>query len=121
MVRIRNCSTGTLLAERIECADGSLTRLVGLLGRRGLNAGEGLWIRPSSGVHTVGMRFTIDVVGLDAAMRVVKVWPALRPYRFSSISMKVRSVLELAAGEIPARALQVGHQLEALSLVEELV
>jgi hypothetical protein len=38
--------------------------MFGLLGRRGLNAGEGLWIKPSFGVHTVGMRFPIDAIGL---------------------------------------------------------
>ncbi len=109
---LKNKSTGMTIGYRIECADTSLSRLVGLLGRKGLAAGGGLWIRPSSGIHTFGMRFTIDAVGLDAKLRVVNLWPNLRPYRISSISSTVRSVLELAAGEISARLIEVGQFFE---------
>ena len=66
--------------------------MVGLLGKRGLNAGEGLWIKPSSGVHTLGMMFGIDVIGLDKELRVVKLWPRLVPFRVTSVSLKIRSV-----------------------------
>ncbi|HEY0795211.1 MAG TPA: DUF192 domain-containing protein [Acidisarcina sp.] len=93
-------------------AETSLTRALGLLGRGGIEAGSGLLIRPSSGVHTVGMRFPIDVVGLDAGMRVVRVWPDLVPYRLTAVSFAIRSVLELTAGQIAATGLQVGDCLE---------
>jgi uncharacterized protein len=112
-LRILTRDTNTPIAHMIGCANTSLTRLFGLLGRSKLNAGEGIWIDPSSGVHTFGMRFAIDVVGLDRDMRVVKLWPHLKPNRMTSISTKVRSVLELAAGEIEARSLQIGQGLYA--------
>lgn len=111
---ITNSSTGTVIGDQIEWADTSLTRLVGLLGRHGLAAGGGIWIRPSSGIHTFGMRFSIDAVGLDAGLRVVKLWPHVKPHRISSLSMKVRSVLELAAGEISARSIGLGHVLNVV-------
>ena len=114
ILRAYNKSTGTILAEHIECADGPFSRLIGLLGRTDLDAGGGMWILPSSGVHTFGMSFTIDVVGLDAKMRVVKLRSHMRPFRVSSVSLQVRSVLELAAGEIHVRALKIGHQVELL-------
>lgn len=103
--------TRAAIAHKIECADTSIRRLVGLLGRSTLNAGEGIWIQPSSGVHTFGMRFTIDVVGLDREMRIVKLWPQVKPHRATSVSIKISSVLELAAGEIEARALRIGQKL----------
>ena len=112
MLVILNRTTRADIGDRIECADTSLTRLVGLLGRRGLEAGGGIWIRPSSGVHTFGMRFAIDVVGLDQGMRVVKLWPRIKPHRMTSINPKVRSVLELVAGQIEARAIRVGDTLD---------
>jgi hypothetical protein len=78
--------------------------MFGVLGRCGLNAGERLWIKPSFGVHTVGMRFPIDVIGLDKNLKVVKIWPHLAPFRVTSISLKVRSVIELGAGRIDGSA-----------------
>ena len=100
-----------MVGHRIECAHTVLTRLIGLLGRNTVNAGEGIWIRPSSGIHSFGMRFPIDVVGLDRNMRVVKLWRNVRPQRLTSLSWKTRSVLELAAGEIDAHSVCVGDTL----------
>jgi len=85
--------------------------MFGLLGRRGLDSGEGLWIKPSSGVHTIFMRFTIDVIGLDKEMKVVKLWSDLVPYRLTSVSTKVRSVIELPAGQIASSGVRVGDRL----------
>ena len=110
-VTILNESLGTEIGRHIECADWTLTRLVGLLGRTGLDAGGGLLIQPSSGIHTMGMKFTIDAVGLDSDLRVVKLWPELRPNRVSTVHLTVRSVLELAEGQIRALSIEVGHTL----------
>jgi uncharacterized membrane protein (UPF0127 family) len=89
--------------------------MFGLLGRDGLEAGGGLWIKPSSGVHTVGMCFRIDVVGLDRNLKVVKLWNCLAPYRLTSVSFKVRSVLELPCGVISWSRIQLGDQLQICS------
>ncbi len=118
-VTIVNKTTGIEVGDSIGCAETSLTRLVGLLGKRSLPSGEGVWIRPSSGVHTFGMRFAIDVVGLDKEMRVVKLWTDVRPNRVTSIRRKVQSVIELAAGEIGARSIEVGHILATLEASAE--
>ncbi len=112
LVRVVNKTRGTTVGESVEVASTSLTRLWGLLGRRGLDSGGGLWIMPSSGVHTMGMRFAIDVVGLDRQMRVVKVWHELVPYRVTSVSLKMQSVIELAAGKIRESRIEVGDVLE---------
>ncbi len=114
-ITIINQSAGTEIGHCIGCADKSLTRLVGLLGRTGLDTGGGLLIQPSSGIHTMGMKFTIDAVGLDADMRVVKLWPGMRPNRVSTVHLKVRSVLELADGQIEECRIEVGHVLEVIA------
>jgi len=111
-VRIINAASGLVVGTDISVADGSLTRLVGLMGKRGLEPGHGLLISPSSGVHTFGMRFPIDVVGLDADMVVVGLWPKLKPYRLSGISLKYKSMLELPPGQIAAARVAMGNQLE---------
>jgi uncharacterized protein len=111
VVTVTDTTRGTVIGDRVEVADTSLSRMVGLLGRRGLNAGGGLWIMPSSGVHTLGMMFSIDVIGLDKELRVVKLWPRLVPFRVTSVSLKVRSVVELEAGRIEACQVQLGDLL----------
>ena len=62
---------GTIVCERCTVAESPLTRLRGLLGRDGLEPGEGLLLRPASAVHTYFMRFPIDVVFLDRALVVL--------------------------------------------------
>lgn len=110
-VTVRNTTRDSLIGDRVTVADTSMTRMFGLLGKSGLDAGEGLWIKPSSGVHTVFMRFSIDVIGLDKEMKVVKLWPDLVPYRLTSVSTRVRSVIELPAGQIAATGVQLGDRL----------
>lgn len=112
MVRVVDETRGTTVGERVEFANGSWTRMRGLLGREGLDAGGGLWIKPSSGVHTFFMKFAIDVVGLDKNLRVVKLWPVLVPWRVTSVSMKITSVVELAAGRIAECEIEVGDQFQ---------
>jgi len=112
MFRVTNTTRGTTVGSNIELADTSLKRMFGLLGKRGLDAGGGLWIKPSSGVHTVGMSFGIDVVGLDRDLKVIKLWRCLRPFRVTSVSLKLRSVLELPCGTIAQSQMQIGDQIE---------
>jgi uncharacterized membrane protein (UPF0127 family) len=118
MFKVTNTTRGTTVGSSIELADTSLKRMFGLLGKRGLDAGAGLWIKPSSGVHTVGMSFGIDVVGLDRDLKVIKLWRCLRPFRVTSVSLKLRSVLELPCGTIAQSQMQVGDQIEITPAAE---
>ncbi|WP_156785179.1 DUF192 domain-containing protein [Terriglobus roseus] len=111
MVSVHTLAEDVVVASSVMVADTSVSRAVGLLGRSHLQREEGIWIKPSSGVHTIGMRFPIDVVGLDAQLRVVRLWPSLKPYRLTAIVPSVRTVLELAAGRIVESGLQLGDQL----------
>lgn len=108
---IRNTGKATI-APRIVLANTFSSRLFGLLGKRRLDAGCGVLIRPSSGVHTFGMLFAIDVVALNKDMRVVKVWSRLAPFRITGVSLKTHCVLELAAGEIERCRIEPGDHLE---------
>jgi hypothetical protein len=118
VVTIRNEVTGESIGNQVNVADTSFTRMRGLLGRRHLAGGEGLWIKPSSGVHTFGMKFAIDVIGLDRKNRVVRLWNTLVPNRITSVSLKISSVLELPAGKIAESGTKVGHILAMDTLHE---
>lgn len=110
-VTVSRASDKKLVASQVCVADTSIRRMVGLLGRSGLGSEEGLWIKPCSGVHTLGMRFPIDVVGLDADHCVVRLWPSLKAHRITAIVPTVRTVLELAAGRIAHCELRLGDCL----------
>ena len=113
-VTVLDKTRATTVATEVAVADTFLRRLIGLLGRRRLDAEAGLWIRPSSGVHTFGMLFAIDVVALDRHHRIYAVWPGLRPWRISGVSWKIHSVLELPTGTIQQKGIEIGDQLEFL-------
>ena len=100
------------MGTRITIADTSLTRLIGLAGKRRLDSGCGLLIRPSSGIHTFGMLFSIDVVALSRNLQVLQLWHHLAPFRMTSIRWRRHSMLELPAGQIRSCQMEVGDQLE---------
>jgi uncharacterized membrane protein (UPF0127 family) len=101
---------GAVVCERCVLADTSWTRMRGLLGRRGLDDGEGLLIRPAGSIHMFFMRFPIDAVFLDRELRILKVAPNLKPWRTAG-KRGAKQVLEIAAGEAERRGLEPGRQL----------
>src|SRR4051812_12549724 len=102
---------GHAICERCLVADRPLARMKGLLGRRDLPAGEGVWIRPTASIHMLFMRFAIDALFLDREGVVVKIVPSLRPWRLAS-SARARSVIELREGEAERRGVRLGDRLE---------
>ena len=106
-----------MLGDRIGVADTTLTRFVGLMGRGSLAAGHGLLIRPSNGVHTLWMRFAVDVLLLDREYRVLSAYENLRPFRMTAINWKAASALELPSGTIASTSTAVGDLLELTQLV----
>ena len=107
----RNASVNTLLADRVGVAATRAARAVGLLSRDGLAPGEALWIVPSRGVHTCGMRFTIDVIALDEKGTVIDCVSNLKPWRLRLPRRGTAGVLELPAGTVEASGTAVGHQV----------
>jgi hypothetical protein len=111
---VYNMTRETFVATEAKLADGYFSRLVGLLGktRRWACPGQGLWILPSHGVHTIGMLFAIDLVFLDREKRVVHTEEYVRPFRISRVALKAQSVLELPPYTVFRSGTQVGDRLE---------
>jgi uncharacterized membrane protein (UPF0127 family) len=110
MVGTLHNESGAVVCERCTLAAGPITRMRGLLGRRGLAQGEGLLLQPAGSIHTFFMRFPIDAVFLDGDRRVLKVASAVRPWR-AAAAKRSREVLELAAGEAARVGLVPGDVL----------
>jgi len=69
-----------------------------------------LLLAPCRAVHTVGMRFTIDVVFVDDEGQVVKVVSRMGPWRIAS-ARAASSTIELWAGALNAVDVRVGDCL----------
>jgi uncharacterized membrane protein (UPF0127 family) len=112
ILRARNVTRDTILAERVEVAETSEDRRRGLLGRTGFDAGTGLWLVPCEWIHMFGMKFPIDVVVLDRKGVVVGVQEALKPGRVGRLFWRAHSTLELPPGTIRASCTAKGDRIE---------
>ena len=99
---------------RLQVAGSWLDRLRGLIGRRGLAAGDGLYLPGTNGVHMLFMRFAIDCVFVgapraDGTRAVVALKPNLAPW--TGIVWWVRGAhgaIEVPAGALASSGLRVG-------------
>ncbi|MDP1818436.1 MAG: DUF192 domain-containing protein [Acidimicrobiales bacterium] len=102
---------GEVLAS-LELADSRRTRRRGLLGRDSIDGA--LLIRPARSVHTLGMRFPIDVAWCDRELVVLRV-AQLGRHRVSRPVLRASCVLEAEAGCFARWRLEPGDQLELRS------
>jgi len=108
-----NHTRRAFLATRLRFATTHWSRFAGLMGVSAqlFSSGQGLWILPSHGVHTLAMRFPIDVLYLDKAKMVIHMEQNLQPWRVAPIKMKAASVLELPAQIVQNSGTAVGDQI----------
>jgi len=111
-VRVVNRTRETVLGDKVRTASTLLSRFVGLLGTDAIADGEGLWIVPCRGVHTLGMRYPIDVAFLDARGVVVGILEDLPPNRIGRVFRGARGALELRSGILAATGTVPGDRLE---------
>jgi uncharacterized membrane protein (UPF0127 family) len=98
---------GTVLAS-IEVAEGRRERIRGLLGRDHLEGA--LLIRRARSVHTIGMRFPIDVAFCDDELNVLCT-RTLSRNRLALPVWDARCVLEAEAGAFADWHLRAGDHL----------
>jgi len=87
-------SAPQIAGRDVRCARDPLARLLGLAGLHALPADAGLLLPGTRSVHTLGMRFALDLVWLDLEGRVVRVDRGVSPCRLRSCR-GARAVVEL--------------------------
>ncbi|MFC9456014.1 DUF192 domain-containing protein [Streptomyces sp. NPDC056637] len=95
----------------LEIAESGPARRRGLLGRDGVNGA--LLLTSSSSVHTVGMRFVMDVAYLDRRGTVLAV-RTMRPGRIGLPRLRARCVLESEAGAMARWGVRRGVRVTVL-------
>ena len=86
------------LIPELMVADTFWKRSIGLMGKPGLKAGQGLLLSPCGSIHTCFMRFPIDIIFLDSQNRVIKIRQNVVPWRLVRGGWKARSVIEVQSG-----------------------
>ena len=99
----------------VDVARSWRARLRGWLGRDAAPTSRGLWLVPCDAVHTVAMRFPIDLVFVDAGGRILRVDHRVPPWRLR-FCLGAYSVIELAAGRAEEMKLLAGDQLERVKV-----
>ena len=109
---IKNLASNKLLATRVRRANSFGKRLRGLMFTKSFPADfEVLLFSPCNSVHTMFMRYAIDVVFLDQNFKIVHLCHQLMPGKVSPLVKGSHFVLELEAGKARNWGIEVGDQL----------
>ncbi|MCE2524473.1 MAG: DUF192 domain-containing protein [Acidimicrobiia bacterium] len=100
---------GDRVFASLEVARGARRRARGLLARDRFEGA--LWLPRTRAVHTLGMRFTIDVAYCDAEGRVLEI-VTMRPWRLGRPRLRACSAVETEAGCLQRWGVGVGTVLE---------
>jgi uncharacterized protein len=84
-------------------------RVIGLLGRESIDGA--MLLRPARGVHSLGMRFDLDIAFLDADNVVIRTL-RLHRNRITPPVRRARAILEAEAGSFGHWELKIGDLVE---------
>ncbi len=107
---LRSDETGDPIAV-VTVASGPVGRAIGLLLTSSLAPHEGMWFEPCAAIHTLGMRYAIDVVFLDDRGAVIETIPGVRPNRPSVTCLRARVTIELGEGTLERVRVERGDLL----------
>ena len=97
-----------IYARHVIVTTSLFARMRGLLGRKSLGSDTAMVIDPCASIHTLGMRFAIDVLFLDSKNRITAIEKNVKPGRFwVSGGWHVRRVIESEVGCLDLSALHV--------------
>ncbi|MFH1193001.1 MAG: DUF192 domain-containing protein [Candidatus Jorgensenbacteria bacterium] len=105
---VKNLTRGTVMSARVAVARTFGEKSTGL---RGGTEPSALFMKTRWGIHTFGMRFSIDCLVLDDGFAVVAVRENVAPNRFFFWNPRYRNVLEFPAGTIRKTGTRVGDKM----------
>ena len=117
---LRNMRNGRVLAHNVIGAFDSRARRKGLLGRGAFADGQAMVIAPSNAIHTLGMKFPIDVAFVRRDGRILKCAPAIQPWRMA-MALRAYAAIELPAGALTRHETKVGDVMTIVPAVSSVV
>ena len=104
-----NARSDEAIASDVKLALSRADRRQGLLGKDCLDVSAALVLSPCWSIHTMFMRFRIDVVFVDRDGRAVRIVRELAPWRMA-VAPRAHAAIELPAGSLRARDVRVGDE-----------
>lgn len=95
--KIINKTKNITLLDKVIMADTFFSRLKGLMGKKSLDKGEGIIIKPCSSIHSFGMKMAIDVAFIDKDNQVIHILSNFKPRKMSPIIKGSKYVIEASA------------------------
>ena len=110
-MKVIHKKTNSIIANDLKIAKSLIDRTIGLMFVKETKGFDALLLEPCNSVHNFFVRFPIDLIFLNADMKIVKLVKCFKPWRMTGIYLKARKVLELPVGTI-TDDIQVGDELE---------
>ena len=110
-VTLYNSKNDRILARQARVADGFLKRAIGLMGKKSLNPGEGLILTPCGSVHTLFMRFPIDILYVNSTGTICRAQRALKPWSLSLGGRDAAITVELPVGTLARTSTGPGDEI----------
>jgi uncharacterized protein len=112
--RWEDIETKEVLVERLYAAETFWQRFRGLQFARSLDADSGLLLRNCRSVHTMWMRFSIDLIFLSDDLQILETHVGVKPWRVVIPQAKgVAHVIEVTAGT--QRSLSEGKRTRVIN------
>lgn len=111
-VKICNSSKNKLILAEAEVADTFFQRFRGLLGKKYLQPESGLIIAPCNSVHTIGMKFPIDVIFVDKENKICYIMRNMKKGKISPIISRAKMVIEFNAGMADRLQLEINDEIQ---------
>lgn len=109
---LKNKSLDIIIANNVRIANNIVTRMVGLLRTKSMEIDDALVIKPCNNIHTIGMKFNIDVLFIDKHNRIVKIVRNLSPFNFT-YSFKAKYCIELPTNS-RIKQKMIGDEIELI-------
>ena len=113
MIAFNKSQSGKMGGVRV--AEDPWTRFIGLLATDPKRDSRGLWLTPCRSIHTLGMRYPLDILFLDRGLGVLKMDLQVKPFCPAVLCRNAHSVLEFFSGYWDSSLAKVGDQLEMIT------
>ena len=104
-----------LLLSDVKIANNIWLRFKGLMFTSKKDSVSGFLIPNCNWIHTLFMRYPIDVVYLDSNYKVLDVEKYVKPWRMCLPRLKAKHVLELSPGLVADNSFSTGEVLKCIA------
>jgi uncharacterized protein len=102
---------GSIIARKVFTAGNFIQRSFGLIFRKPLKYGEAFLIKNCKSIHTIGMRYSIDVLFIDKNSRIIAAFKDISPWSFTPFIKDASLALEFRSGFADGQLPSAGEKI----------